>query len=60
MTEKYYSPEEVAARFNLKPPAIRKWIREGKLKAIKFGRLWRISEEELQRFIEAGKGKKGG
>jgi excisionase family DNA binding protein len=58
MTEKYHSPEEVAARFNLKPPAIRKWIREGKLKAIKFGRLWRISEAELQEFIKASEQKK--
>lgn len=50
--EKYYSPEEIAARFNLKPPTIRKWIREGKLRAFKMGSLWRIPEEALQEFIK--------
>jgi excisionase family DNA binding protein len=56
MSEKYYSPEEIAEQFNLKPATVRKWIRQGKLKAIKLGRLWRIPEEELQRFIKAGQG----
>jgi excisionase family DNA binding protein len=53
---KYYSPEEIGEQFNVKPATVRKWIREGKLKAVKLGRLWRIPEEELQRFIKAGQG----
>ena len=53
---KYYSPEEVGEQFNVKPATIRKWIREGKLKALKLGGLWRITEEELQRFINASQG----
>jgi len=53
---KYYSPEEVGEQFNVKPATIRKWIREGKLKALKLGGLWRITEEELQRFIKASQG----
>jgi excisionase family DNA binding protein len=56
MAEKYYSPEEMAEQFNLKPATVRKWIRQGQLKAIKLGGLWRISEEELQRFVKAGQG----
>jgi len=52
---KYFSPEEMGEQFNIKPATIRKWIRESKLKAVKLGGLWRISEEELQRFVEAGK-----
>jgi excisionase family DNA binding protein len=53
---KYYSPEEIAEMYSLKPGTVRKWIREGKLKAVKLGALWRISEEERQRFIKAGQG----
>jgi len=56
MSEKYYSPEEIAERFNLKPGTVRSWINQGKLKAVKLGNLWRIPEEELQRFIKAGQG----
>lgn len=48
---KYYSTEEIAEMYNLKPVTIRNWITRGKLKAIKLGHLWRISEEELQRFV---------
>jgi excisionase family DNA binding protein len=44
--------------FNLQAQTVRLWIRQGKLKAVKLGGLWRISEEELQRFVEAGQ--KGG
>jgi excisionase family DNA binding protein len=55
---KYHSPEEIANMFNLQAQTVRLWIRQGKLKAVKLGGLWRISEEELQRFVEAGQ--KGG
>jgi excisionase family DNA binding protein len=51
---KYHSPEEIAKMFNLQAQTVRLWIRQGKLKAVKLGGLWRISEEELQRFVEAG------
>ena len=53
---KYYSPEEIAEQFNLQAQTVRLWIRQGKLKAVKLGALWRVSEEELQRFIKAGQG----
>lgn len=48
----YYSPEDIAKQFNVKSDSVRKWIREGKLKAIKLGRVWRISESSLQEFIK--------
>lgn len=49
---KYYSPEQIAEQYSLNPATVRKWLREGKLKAIKMGGLWRISEEALQEFID--------
>ena len=48
----YYSPEEIAEHYSLKPATVRKWIREGKLKAVKLGHLWRVPEEALQEFIK--------
>ena len=51
---KYYSPEEVSEQFNVKQATVRKWLREGKLKALKLGGLWRISEDQLQEFIKGG------
>jgi excisionase family DNA binding protein len=55
---KYLSPEEIAERFSLQAQTVRLWIRHGKLKAIKLGHLWRISEEELERFIKNSQGGK--
>jgi excisionase family DNA binding protein len=52
---KYYSPEEIAEQFNLKPGTVRKWIREGKLKAVKLGHLWRIREDDLNNFVNQDK-----
>ncbi len=51
---KYYSAEEIGEQYNIKPATVRKWIREGKLKAVKLGHLWRVSEEQLQEFIKGG------
>jgi len=48
----YYSPEEIAEHYNLKPATVRKWIREGKLKAVKLGHLWRVKEEDLKDFVK--------
>lgn len=50
--EKYYSPNDIAMKFSLKPNTVRKWINEGKLKAIKLGDVWRVPESALQAFIK--------
>jgi len=55
MNEKYFSPEEIAKRFNLKPGTVRAWITQGKLKAVKLGHLWRVKEEDLNEFINRDK-----
>ena len=51
----YYSPEDIANNFNIKADTVRKWIRDGKLKAVKLGRMWRVSENSLQEFIKTNK-----
>jgi excisionase family DNA binding protein len=43
--------DEAAAKLKLKSATVRTWIRQGKLKAVKFGRIWRIKAEDLEDFI---------
>lgn len=52
--EKHYSVAELSTLLNLKPATIRAWIRDGKIKAVKFGGTngdWRISESEAIRLV---------
>lgn len=49
--ENYYTPKEISDKLKLNIRTVYKWIREGKLKAVKLGDVWRISESELNRFL---------
>lgn len=49
---KYYRPEDIAEILTLHPATIRKWIRQGKLKAVKLGKVWRVTEEDLRVFLK--------
>lgn len=42
---------ETADQLRVKESTIRAWIRNGKLRAIKFGREWRITVKDLERFL---------
>jgi len=45
----------VAERLQLKPATIQKYIRAGKIRAIKFGTVYRVSEMDLMKFITGQK-----
>lgn len=49
----YYTPEEVAARFRVTPRTVRRWAAEGKLKAIRVGRQWRIPMDALDQLADS-------
>lgn len=49
-----YTIKDVADKLKLHPNTVRKLIRTKKLKAVKIGRAWSISEEEVQRLIMEG------
>lgn len=49
--EKYYSTEDVAEILGFKEKTVREWLRAGKLKGKKVGRVWRIKESDLEEFI---------
>ncbi|TKJ45374.1 hypothetical protein CEE35_04245 [Candidatus Aerophobetes bacterium Ae_b3b] len=47
--------KEVAQRLKLHPNTLRRYAKQGKLPAMKFGRVWRIEEEDLKDFMRAMK-----
>jgi excisionase family DNA binding protein len=42
---------EAAARLKLKPETVRDWLKLGKLKGVKLGRIWRVDAEDLERLL---------
>ncbi|MDK2784542.1 MAG: hypothetical protein PWQ41_1294 [Bacillota bacterium] len=52
MAERLLTPEEVAERLAVTPRSVRIWLRQGKLKGVKAGRLWRIRERDLEAFLD--------
>lgn len=53
MSEKMLTPENAAERLQVKPSTIRKWLRNGTLKGVKIGMLWRISESTIEEYEKA-------
>ena len=56
--EKYYTIEEVAEMLKVVYLTVYRWIQDGKLKAYKAGKQYRINKSDLDRFITSYKGKK--
>ncbi len=54
MPEKYYTADELADYLKISGQTVRAWIRDGKVKATKFGRSWRIADDELKRLVVEG------
>ena len=47
-----YTCEQVADRYAVQVITVWDWIRKGKLSAIKIGRDYRVSEEDIKNFEE--------
>ena len=57
-TEKrYLSADEIAKRLKVAPLTVRRWLKAGKLKGLRAGRLWRVRESDLESFLKEGEGK---
>lgn len=54
-SKEFYSPQEIANMLGVTRKTIYNWIVDNNINAVKIGRSWRISHQELQRFIEKGK-----
>jgi len=48
----FYSVEDVKAMLKISEGTLYRYIKEGKIPAVKFGRRYRISEETLKAFAE--------
>lgn len=48
----FYSTKEVAALLSMPLETIRRHIRLGKLKAIKLGRQYRVTTDQLQQYLQ--------
>lgn len=53
--EKYFTCEQIAEKFGVKVITVWAWIREKKLSAIKIGKGYRITPEDLKTFEEGRK-----
>lgn len=52
MKEQIYTTEQVAKLLQIHPLTVLNYIKSGKLKAVKLGRVYRIRESALQDFLE--------
>jgi excisionase family DNA binding protein len=50
MAQELYSVEQVANRLGLHVRTIRNYVRDGRLKAVRIGKQYRISREDLEQF----------
>lgn len=52
MEKKFYTVDQVSQMLNIHPKTVRKYIREGDLRATKVGKQWRITGHDLSLFTE--------
>jgi excisionase family DNA binding protein len=52
MSETYFSVEQIAQMLHIHKKTIQRYIREGKIRATKIGKSWRVSGHDLTRFTE--------
>ena len=52
---KFYTKQEVADILSVHPRTVEKYLLSGKMKGVKLGTMWRISEEDFMAFYIAVK-----
>jgi excisionase family DNA binding protein len=60
MAKDYYTVEQIADMLSIHPKTIQRYIREGRLRATKIGKSWRVAGHDLSIFIESDGYKKSG
>ena len=51
----YFTPHEIAKNLKLNVLTVYKYIKRGNLSAVRFGRYYRVSQEDLERFLTASR-----
>lgn len=54
MTDRIYTLDEIAEMLHITRRTLYTYIKEGKLQGVKIGKYWRVSETNLQAFLEKG------
>ena len=54
------TPSDVAKRLQMNQHTVTQWLRNGHLRGFKIGKEWRVSEIDLEAFIEASANKPSG
>ncbi|MBA7570677.1 hypothetical protein ES708_12430 [subsurface metagenome] len=52
--EEYYLVEDLIEILPLKIDSVRIYLREGRIRGKKIGRLWYVSNSDLRRFLDSG------
>jgi excisionase family DNA binding protein len=55
MSENLLTPAQVADRLAIRKRTVQVWLNVGKIKGVKVGRLWRVSEQDLEAFLKEGR-----
>ena len=53
MKKDYYTVEQISEMLDIHPKTIQRYIREGRLRAVKIGKSWRITGHDLSVFVES-------
>lgn len=50
--ERLFDAHEVAEQCKVSEKSLHKWAREGRIPAVKFGRLWRFRKSAIEQFLD--------
>ena len=53
MVKDYYTVEQISSMLDIHPKTIQRYIREGRLRASKIGKSWRVTGHDLSVFVES-------
>lgn len=60
MAKDYYTVEQISGMLDIHPKTIQRYIREGRLRAAKIGKSWRVAGHDLSVFVESSRNEQFG
>lgn len=60
MVKDYYTVEQISDMLDIHPKTIQRYIREGRLRATKIGKSWRVTGHDLSVFAESNRDERFG
>lgn len=57
LEERFYTVKELSEYFRVSERTVRNWIKDGSIESYKVGRMTRVSEEQLNSYLESIKTK---